>query len=210
MPSEKRGAGAGHVFQVFKLFARQGVALGMAAGGLFFMGEFALFTYVRPFLEMVTRVQVSTLPFILLLIGVAGLVGTLLIGRVLQRGFYQTLIAIALLMAVIAPGLIAFGGWMALVVPLLALWGLTGTAAPVGWWAWVARTFPQDAEAGGGLFVAVTQMSIGLGSTIGGLLFDHGGHRHTFLASAALLGASAVLTLMVARRGTRRREPGTA
>lgn len=204
MHSEKRAVGGGHVFQTLKLFARPGVALGLTAGGLFFMGQFALFTYVRPFLETVTGVQVATLSLILLVIGVAGFVGTLFIGRLLQRGFYPTLIAITVLMAVIAVGLIAFGSWVAVVIPLLTLWGLTGTAAPVGWWAWVARTFPQDAEAGGGLFVATVQLAIGLGSTIGGVLFDQGGHQQTFIASAALLLVSAGLTLRVARSGTTR------
>lgn len=204
MPSENRVPGKGHVLQTFKLFARPGVTLGLTASGLFFMGQFALFTYVRPFLETVTGVQVATLSLILLVIGVAGFVGTLLIGRLLQRGFYQTLIAITVLMAVIAVGLVAFGSWVAVVIPLLTLWGLTGTAAPVGWWAWVARTFPQDAEAGGGLFVAIVQLAIGLGSTIGGVLYDQGGHQHTFIASAALLVVSAGLTLRVARSGTAR------
>lgn len=34
------------------------------------------------------------------------------------------------------------------------------------------RTLPEDAQAGGGLMVAVTQLSIALGSTAGGLVFD--------------------------------------
>lgn len=199
MRSEKRATGAGHVFKAFKLLARPGVAVGMAAGGLFFMGQFALFTYVRPFLETVTGVRVPELSLILLVIGAAGFIGTLLIGRALRRGFYQTLIAISAVMAAIAVGLIAFGEWAGVAVPLLALWGFTGTAAPAGWWAWVARSFPHDAEAGGGLFVAIVQLSIGFGSTVGGLLFDHGGYQHTFVASAVLLLISAGLTLRVAR-----------
>ena len=138
------------------------------------------------------------------MIGVAGFIGTVLIGRVLQRGFYRTLIIIPLLMAVTALALIAFGGWTVLVVALLALWGLTGTSAPVGWWAWIAKVFPKDAEAGGGLFVAVVQMSIALGSTVGGLLFDHSGYQSTFVVSAALLAISAVLTIMTARGAAQR------
>lgn len=200
MPGQPRQSGVRHVFKVFSLFRRSGVALGMAASSLFFMGQFSLFTYVRPFLETVTGVQVSTLPLILLSIGIAGLTGTLLISRALNWGFYPTLIAISVLMALIALGLIAFGNRTAIVISLLALWGLAGTAAPVGWWAWVARTFPRDAEAGGGLFVAVVQLAIGLGSTVGGLLFDHGGHQHAFVASAALLLFAAMLTLMASRK----------
>ena len=69
----------------------------MLAVTLLFMGQFALFTYVRPFLETVTGVHGATISLILLAIGAAGFVGTLLIGRALQRGFYQTLIVIPLL-----------------------------------------------------------------------------------------------------------------
>lgn len=200
MPAAVRTPGIGNVFKVFTLFKHPGVAMGMLASSLLFMGQFGLFTYVRPFLETVTGVHGSAISLILLVIGAAGFIGTALIGRVLQRGFYQTLVVIPLLMAATALALVAFGGWTTVVIALLALWGLTGTSAPVGWWAWIAKVFPRDAEAGGGLFVAVVQMSIALGSTVGGLLFDHSGYRSTFIASAVLLAICAVLTLMTARR----------
>lgn len=190
MRVERRQAGEGGVLR------RRVVALGMLGVGVFFMGQFTLFTYVRPFLETALRADAATVTLVLLVIGVAGFAGTALIGRVLRRGFYATLAAIALLMAAIAVALIAFSGWMAAVVALLGLWGLVATAAPVGWWAWVPRTFPRDAEAGGGLMVAVIQLSIALGSTAGGLLFDRGGYQGTFAAAAALLLAAAFLVFL--------------
>ena len=91
------------------------------------------------------------------------------------------------------------GGRTAAVVGLLGFWGLISTAAPVGWWAWVPRTFPKNAETGGGLMVAMIQLSIALGSTVGGLLFDHGGYRSAFVASAAVLLTAAFLTVLTAR-----------
>lgn len=39
---------------MLKLFRNRNVALGMVAVMLSFMGQFALFTYLRPFLEQVT------------------------------------------------------------------------------------------------------------------------------------------------------------
>lgn len=200
MQSQERSPGSGNVF---KLFKSRPVALGMAACGAFFMGQFALFTYVRPFLETVTHVNVSTLSLILLVIGVTGLIGTALIGSVLKRGLYGTLIAIPVLMAVIALTLIPFGAWIAAVVALLGLWGLMATAAPVGWWSWIAQALPQNAEAGGGLMVAVIQLAIALGSTVGGLLFDSAGYRSTFVASAAVLLFAAFLTFLTSRSQAR-------
>jgi predicted MFS family arabinose efflux permease len=131
------------VFKVFTLFKHPGVTVGMLASSLLFMGQFGLFTYVRPFLETVTNVRGSTISLFLLVLGAAGFIGTVLIGRVLQRSFYQTLIVIPALMAATALALIAFGGSVAIVALLLALWGLTGTSAPVGWWAWIAKVFPK-------------------------------------------------------------------
>lgn len=192
----ERRAGAG---DVFRLMRRPVVALGMVAVGLFFMGQFALFTYLRPFLETVTRVGVSTLSLLLLMLGVAGFAGTTLIGRVLGARLYRTLVVVPLLMALTGMALVAFGHALPVVAGLLLVWGLIGTSAPVAWWTWLAQTLPDDAEAGGGLMVAVVQLAIMLGATVGGLVFDASGYRATFHLSAAILALAAVFTALAAR-----------
>jgi predicted MFS family arabinose efflux permease len=184
---------------VLKLLRDFRVAVGMAAVAVFFMGQFALFTYLRPFLETVTGVDVSTLSWILLGTGLAGLVGTTLIGKVLSRNFYAPPVVIPLVMACIALALIVFGSSTAAVAILLAVWGLVGTAAPVGWRTWVARTMPQSAEAGGALMVAVVQLAIALGSAAGGVMFDVSGYATSFGASAGLLMLAAALAFCTAR-----------
>ena len=184
---------------ILRLLKRPAVVVGMAAVSLLFMGQFALFTYLRPFLESVTGVGATTLSLMLLVLGVAGFVGTTLIGSVLKDRLYPVLLAMPLLMAAVAGALVAFGHSAAAVTVLLAIWGLVGTSAPVGWWTWLAQTLPQDAEAGGGLMVAVIQLAIMLGATLGGLLFDASGYRATFHLSAGLLIAAAVLALLAGR-----------
>ena len=184
---------------ILRLLRRPAVVLGMAAVSLLFMGQFALFTYLRPFLEGVTGVSAATLSLMLLVLGVAGFVGTTLIGAVLKDRLYRVLVAMPLVMAIVAGALVAFGHSAAAVTVLLALWGLVGTSAPVGWWTWLAQTLPNDAEAGGGLMVAVIQLAIMLGATLGGLLFDASGYRATFHLSAGLLVAAAVLALLAGR-----------
>lgn len=196
MKAAPRVAGSGSVFALFK---NRLVTLGMLAVGAFFMGQFVLFTYVRPFLEAVTQVDVSTLSMILLTLGIAGFVGTTLIGGFLKTGMYRTLVTIPLLMAAIALALIGFGVSVAMAFVLLGLWGLVATAAPVGWWSWLARSVPKNAEAGGGLMVAVIQLSIALGSIVGGVLFDGSGYRATFVASAILLVVAAGLAFLASR-----------
>jgi predicted MFS family arabinose efflux permease len=182
-----------------RLLKRPAVACGMAAASLFFMGQFALFTYLRPFLETVTRVGVTTLSLMLLLVGLAGFAGTALIGGLLKGRLYRMLVLMPLSMAAMAAALMLFGASSGATAVLLAAWGLVGTSAPVGWWTWLAQTLPREAEAGGGLMVAVVQLAIMLGALAGGLLFDASGYRATFTLSAGLLVAAAVLAAMAGR-----------
>lgn len=185
---------------LLRLFRLPVVTIGLLACGLFFMGQFALFTYVRPFLETVTHVSASGLSLILLTIGIAGFVGTLIVAFFLNARFYLTLMAIPLLMAAIAGLLILTGQSLWIVALLLGFWGLLATAAPTGWWTWLARTLPDDAEAGGGLMVAVIQLSIALGSTAGGMVFDNLGWQSTFALSGFLLLSAVLLTWLTSRK----------
>ncbi|MHA3737800.1 MFS transporter [Pseudomonas sp. Eth.TT006] len=201
LPSFKaeRQAGSGNVL---RLMSRLPVALGMIAVSVFFMGQFMLFTYLRPFLENVTGVGVTTLSLMLLGLGVAGFVGTFVIERFIGNGLYRTLTVIPLIMAVIALALVNFGASPLFTAVLLGAWGLVATAAPVGWWTWLARTLPDDAEAGGGLLVAIVQLAIAGGAIVGGLAFDLSGYKATFELSAAVLVVASVLAWLAGRSAT--------
>jgi predicted MFS family arabinose efflux permease len=183
------------------LLRRPAVALGIAAAGLFFMGQFALFTYLRPFLESVTHAGVSTISLLLLVVGVAGFVGTTLIGALLKQRLHTILVISPLAMAALALGLVYLGDSVAMTAVLLGAWGLVATSAPVAWWMWLANTLPDDAEAGGGLMVAIVQLAIAGGATVGGLIYDAGGHAPTFALSAALLVAAAGVARLASRAG---------
>lgn len=66
-------------------------------------------------------------------------------------------------------------------------------------WSWLAKTMPQDAEAGGGLMVAIIQLSIALGSIVGGVLFDMSGYASAFTVSAVVLVGAAFLAFLASR-----------
>ncbi|BFM08430.1 MFS transporter [Halioxenophilus aromaticivorans] len=200
LPSMPALANEGKPKGFFHLLRRKHIALGMAACGSFFMGQFILYTYIRPFLEIETEVSPSMLSLALVTIGIAGFIGTTLVNLFIRRSLFGTIITIPLLMAAVALSLTALGHWLPGVFLLLALWGLFSTAAPVGWWSWLAHAMPEDAEAGGGLMVAIIQLAIALGSTVGGLLFDWHGHISTFSASAAVLVLAAIIAWYTAQK----------
>jgi predicted MFS family arabinose efflux permease len=139
MNARKNGTSRG---SVFRLFRQPVVSVGLLACGLFFMGQFALFTYVRPFLETVTQVSLRLIAdfthhrrcgFCWHTFRCSGP----------ERRVLLTLISIPLLMAVIAGVLILTGHSVWIVALLLGLWGMLATAAPTEWWTWIARTLPK-------------------------------------------------------------------
>lgn len=191
------------VTEVLKLLSERIVFFGMASCALMFLGQFALFTYLRPFLETVTRVTPNMLTMMLLGIGISGFIGTYLISLLLKNRLYSLLIPVPSIMGVIGIGLITLGASNVATGALLLLWGLFATSIPVAWWAWLSKTLAHDAEAGGGLMVAIVQMAIMTGAGLGGYLYDHGGYQHTFWFAVAMLLSSSVfaaLTLYESQR----------
>ncbi|EYD74773.1 Major facilitator superfamily [Rubellimicrobium mesophilum DSM 19309] len=195
LPARQPGAGG----SVLRLLGNGAVALGMTAILLVFMGQFALSTYLRPFLEQVTGVDVPTLSLLLLVIGATGLLGLLLVGRVLRAGLVLSLVGVPAVMAGAATALAFWESSTWAVAVLLAVWGLVATAPPVAWGTWLARILPGDAEAGGGLMVAVIQLAITFGAMAGGLALDGQGPVAPALAGAALLALAAGAALLAGR-----------
>ena len=177
------------------LLAQRHIALGMGSTCLFFLGQFALFTYLRPFLE----VEGANLALTYLAMGLSGLGGTWAVARLLPRLPYALLIGIPAVMALLALGLLA--GLPAL--PLLILWSFAATGAPVGWGAWMTRALGPQAEAGGGLQVAVIQAAIMGGAALGGVIFDAAGTDATFLMAILALLAASLLALATRQTGDR-------
>ncbi|MGN6550354.1 MAG: MFS transporter [Pararhizobium sp.] len=201
MPAES-SAPAG---RIVGLLGHRVFAVGMAATTLAFRGQFSLFTYLRPFLEGVTGLDVNALSMDLLGLGLAGLVGTSVIGFVLRAHLGAVLIGLPAALAIIALSLIALGPFAIATAALLILWGLFTTPIPVAWNTLMTRVIPDDLEAGGGLQVALIQFAITFGAFAGGLLFDAAGWWSPFALSAVLLFGSTLFAIAAAasRGGSR-------
>lgn len=197
--------GQASVGKMFGLLGNRVFAIGMAATTLAFMGQFALSTYLRPFLENITGLDVNMLSMALLGLGLAGLVGTSLVGFMLRTHLGTVLIGLPTVLAIIALSLIALGQSAIATAVLLVAWGLFTTPIPVAWNTWMTRVIPNDLEAGGGLQVALIQFAITFGAFAGGLLFDSAGWWSTFALGGVLLLGSALLAIAATARGSHQR-----
>ena len=183
----------------FGLLRERFFYVGMIAMMLFFVGQFSLSTYLRPYLEFVTLLDVNALSAVLLAIGLAGLAGTSVISFLLGQHLRAVIVGFPVVLAVIAFALIGLATYGLAVAGLLLLWGLFTTPMPVAWNAWMTKVVPDRLEAAGALFVALIQAAITLGAFAGGLLYDSAGWWSAFgFSSIAFIGA-AVIGIFAAR-----------
>ncbi|NLS02736.1 MFS transporter [Rhizobium sp. P32RR-XVIII] len=193
------GGQGGSLGRTFSLMGNREFALGMTAMILFFMGQFALSTYLRPFLEDITRLGVNVLSLVLLGIGLAGLAGTSLISSILRAHMAHVLIGFPVVLVIIALALVGLGSFAFATAGLLVLWGLLTTPVPAAWTTWMTRVIPDHLEEGGAWFVALIQFAITSGAFAGGLLFDSAGWWSPFVFSAAVFLASAIIAVIFTR-----------
>lgn len=176
---------------LLEVLRRPKVGIGIASTILIFMGHFAFFTYLRPFLEDMAGIDARELSLVLLGYGVANFAGTALAGKLLERRLDATLLSIPVAMIALAIVLKTFGTSSSVDFIVVALWGMAFGGVPVGWSTWIARAAPDEAETGGGIIVVAIQLAISAGAAFGGFAFDHHGATGVVGASAiALLGAT--------------------
>lgn len=193
---------------VLEVLLRPGIAVGMFGCVLVHTGHFALFTYIRPFLESTTGVGPQTLALMLLGFGVANFAGTLFAGWLLQRNPRATLVLMPVLVGVAALALVGLPASVTGQALLLALWGMAFGGVPVAWSNWVARSIPDQAESAGGMVVASVQSAIAAGAAAGGSVFSFSGINGVFVAAGTLMLLAALLIAL--KVNVEVPEPGSA
>jgi predicted MFS family arabinose efflux permease len=172
--------------------------VGLLAMFLVLSGQFATYTYVTPFLARVSGFGGKTISSILLGYTVIGLFGNFLggagAGKNVKRTFIATIIFVVIPMLML-PYLGSSQRWS---VALIAVWGLAYGAMPVALQTWMVKAAPNVQEGGMALFVANFQISIAIGSLVGGFVVDNLGLRSAMYFGAA---AATLAILVIARFG---------
>ncbi|GAB3834373.1 MFS transporter [Kribbella italica] len=146
--------------------------VGLVATCLIVVAHFGTYTYVTPFLREVTGVRPELISSLLLVYGVAGLVGNAVAGLAVGRWLRLTFTAAACLLALATLLLPLLGRTTLGAAGLLVVWGLAYGAVPVCSMSWFAAAAPQAREAATVLFTSSFQATLSAGALAGGLLLD--------------------------------------
>ncbi|WP_174021887.1 MFS transporter (plasmid) [Agrobacterium fabrum] len=183
----QKGSGLKQVPDVLRL---QRVRIGLTAAVLIFVGQFAAYTYITPFLIGTTGIDTTALSLVLLGYGAAGFAGNLFGGWAAGRNFVSALAGTAFLISLSVAGLLLTGSSTLAAIAWVVIWGFGFGMLPIAMQTFLFSSAPDRLESIAALFVSIAQLAIGLGALVGGLAVDNFG-----VPSALWLGvASALLT----------------
>ncbi|MEQ5136302.1 MFS transporter [Providencia alcalifaciens] len=158
-------------------------------------GHFMAFTYIRALLSNNDLISVDLLGGLLLIYGLAGIVGNFLFGLTANKhlNFAVVMIASGLILSLGAYIFFPLSVWMAL--SIMVLWGIAYGGVSVTLMTWMMRYSAHNIEATSSLYIAFFNSGIALGSALGGVfvsLYGLIGNLHvavlSFVAALALLG----------------------
>ncbi|MFK4083583.1 MFS transporter [Kribbella sp. NPDC020789] len=153
-------------------FRNPGVRTGIIATVLIVFGHFSAYTFVSPALQRLSGIEERWVGPLLFGFGMAGMIGNFVAGSALARGVHRSVLAIAVSLALAMPLFLLLGRTTVGGALLLIVWGLTYGGVSVGLQTWMIKAAPQAVEAASSLWVAVFNLSIGLGALAGGVIVD--------------------------------------
>ena len=180
---------------------RPGVRFAVLLTFLIVSAQFLAYTYASPGLQQMSHVAPDGISAMLLIFGVAGLVGNFAIGAISGR---KPNLALALITVVTGTVLVIFpiaGTTPVLGGILMAIWGLFAGAASVSITTWVLKVSPGSEEIATAVNSSIFNLSIALGALGGGVVVDNAGVRTVFVvAGVAMFTALGVVLIAVRRR----------
>jgi predicted MFS family arabinose efflux permease len=163
---------------------------------LLVVAYYAVYTYIALLLDRSAGVAGDGLALVLVLFGLAGLIGVGVIGRFTDR--FPRRAALTTIGGLVAAfvGIGAFASWApAGVVASVVLLGGAFAATPVFLQATVLRVTPGAGDVASSIYVVAFQIGIGGGSLLGGLALDGG-----LLTAVPWAAAAVVVVALVALR----------
>ncbi|WP_288387607.1 MFS transporter [uncultured Acinetobacter sp.] len=137
--------------------------------------HFAAFTFIEPFLSQIAQLESGQITLLLLVFGLAGLMGNILAGKLIDRHLH-TIILVSLVFisgSVFAFGYLGYQVTLSIAIVFLTLWGVSIASIFVGLQTWVLKQADDLASAASAIYVAVFNASIGLGALIGSFMLQY-------------------------------------
>lgn len=161
---------------------------------------FGVYSYLAAYLLEVTKLSAQLGSAILLLYGLANLVGNVVAGRLLSRRPMQFVAAFPFALGALYVLLYSLGEYVWPMAGLVLLWGiLAGAGANINQY-WLVTAAPKAPDFANGLFLASTNLGTTAGATLCGFLIAEAGMQY-LVWGGILFSLCSVATIALRARG---------
>ncbi|MGY2083349.1 MFS transporter [Blastococcus sp. SYSU DS0539] len=172
---------------------RPQVLLTLAVGVVGFGGMFALYSYIAPVVTDVAELSRGTLPVVLFVYGIGGIIGTALAGRLGDWSLFRSLVGALVALMVLLAAVAVVASWVPGLVAGVFLVSVSGSTLAILLQLRLMETAGEAQMLGAALNHSALNLANALGAWVGGLVIAAGlGYRAPSAVGAALAAAGLV------------------
>ncbi|MGW4771234.1 MFS transporter [Nocardia sp. NPDC004278] len=179
---------------VLRLSGNPRVRTGLFIVAFLVTGHFAAYTYIRPILEDLAHAHPAMIGALLLIYGIAGILGNFVAGNYVVRAPRGTLLIISAVLSASVLALLTISGSLIVAALLMVVWGLAYGGVSVSSLSWFVASAPSRREGASALLTTVFNAAIAFGALLGGLLADRLGITAVLWLGGALAGTALLTT----------------
>ncbi|MEN3156406.1 MFS transporter [Priestia aryabhattai] len=157
---------------------------------------YSVYTYLAEYLETITKISGETISVILVVFGVASLIGNLVGGTILTKSAIKSVVSYPFALGAVYLLVFLMGTLTVPMFIIILLWGILFAVGNNISQYWIASAASEAPEFANGLFLAFGSLGITIGSAVGGLFISGMGIQYVLLAGALFLVLSLVFILM--------------
>jgi len=169
-----------------KLLKQSNIMIGLCLTLLIVTSHFAAYTFIRPLLQTVSLFSDHYIGGLLLAYGLFGILGNFIAGYSIQKHLAETLLGIAILLAISLALFALFGSSQLISIALLLIWGVAYGGVSVSLMTWMIRSAPTQIETATAFNISIFNLSIGLGAYMGGVIYDGAGILNNLMLACGL------------------------
>lgn len=142
---------------------------------------FGVFSYLAEYLEKVTKLPLNTISIVLLVYGLANILGSIIAGRLLTKNALKAVVAFPFVIGAVYVILFVTGQFMVPMALIILAWGILGGIGGNINQYWIASAAPEAPDFANGLFLTAANLGTTLGATVCGFFISGLGIKYVVL-----------------------------
>lgn len=157
---------------------------------------FGFFSYMSDYLKTVTEVSYNVISTMLLIYGLANIVGNVIAGKQLALNPIRSMVLIPLVLFASYICLYFLGGWMAAMAIIILILGILAGYAQNTMQYMITDAAPEAPDFANGLYLLSANLGTTIGAAVCGLFITYSGTRYSVFGSLLFLVISVVFVAL--------------